>query len=191
VDPGNIVHVSDANGLIVITQLQPIGVVFAIPEDALPSVLDRLKAGARLPVEAYDREQRQKLATGSLVTVDNEIDPSTGTVKLKAEFPNRNNELFPNQFVNARLLLDVRRGVTLVPAAAVQRGTQGSFVYVVRPDRTVEVRQVGVGIAQGDDVSITGGVAPGELVVVDGADRLREGSQVEMRSGDRPPTGGA
>jgi membrane fusion protein, multidrug efflux system len=175
----------------VITQLQPIGVVFAIPEDALPSVLDRLKAGARLPVEAYDREQRQKLATGSLVTVDNEIDPSTGTVKLKAEFPNRNNELFPNQFVNARLLLDVRRGVTLVPAAAVQRGTQGSFVYVVRADRTVEVRQVGVGIAQGDDVSITGGVAPGELVVVDGADRLREGSQVEMRSGDRPPTGGA
>jgi multidrug efflux system membrane fusion protein len=191
VDPGNIVHVSDANGLIVITQLQPIGVVFAIPEDALPSVLDRLKAGARLPVEAYDREQRQKLATGSLVTVDNEIDPSTGTVKLKAEFPNRNNELFPNQFVNARLLLDVRRGVTLVPAAAVQRGTQGSFVYVVRADRTVEVRQVGVGVAQGDDVSITGGVAPGELVVVDGAERLREGSPVELRSGDRPSTGGA
>jgi multidrug efflux system membrane fusion protein len=189
VDAGNIVRASDAGGLVVITQLEPIGVVFTIPEDALPPVLDKLKAGERLPVEAFDREQQRKLATGRLLTVDNQIDPGTGTVKLKAEFPNQKNELFPNQFVNARLLLDVKRGATVVPAAAVQRGTQGPFVYVVKADRTVEVRRVGVGVTQGDDVSVTAGLAAGEVVVVDGADRLRGGSPVEVRSADRPRTG--
>jgi multidrug efflux system membrane fusion protein len=191
VDPGNIVHAADAGGLVVITQLQPIGVVFTIAEDALPPVLAKLAAGERLAVEAYDREQRRKLATGRLLTVDNQIDPNTGTVKLKAEFPNQKAELFPNQFVNARLLLDVQHGATVVPAVAVQRGTQGSFVYVVRADRTVEVRRVEIGAAQGDDVAVASGLAPGEVVVVDGADRLRAGSVVEVRSGDRPRTAGS
>src|SRR5439155_16942611 len=132
------------SGLIVITQLQAISVVFAIPEDSLPAVLAKIRAGARLPVEAYDREQTHRLAMGTLLTVDNQIDPSTGTVKLKALFPNTNTELFPNQFVNARLLLDVRRGATVVPSVAVQRGRQGTFLYVVKADRTAEARPVEV-----------------------------------------------
>ncbi|MGZ3591696.1 MAG: efflux RND transporter periplasmic adaptor subunit, partial [Thermodesulfobacteriota bacterium] len=144
VDPGNIVHASDANGLVVITQLQPITVIFPIPEDSLPQVLARLKTGERLPVEAYDREMRQRLAAGSLLTVDNQIDPATGTVRLKAIFANEKNELFPNQFVNARLLVDVRRDATVVPAPAIQRGPQGTFVYVVKADRTATVRMVAV-----------------------------------------------
>jgi multidrug efflux system membrane fusion protein len=189
VDPGNIVHASDTNGLIVITQLQPTTVVFAIPEDSLPAVLTKLKAGDHPPVEAYDREQARRLATGSLLTTDNQIDPSTGTVKLKAVFPNSNNELFPNQFVNARLLLDVKRGATVVPVAAVQRGTQGTFVYVVNTDQTVAVRRVATGVTQGDDTSITAGLSPGELVVVDGADRLREGSPVDVRRDGAPRPG--
>ena len=182
VDPGNIVHASDANGLVVITQLQPITVIFPIPEDSLPQVLARLKTGERLPVEAYDREMRQKLAVGSLLTVDNQIDPTTGTVRLKAIFPNEKNELFPNQFVNARLLVDVRRGATVVPAPAIQRGPQGTFVYVVKADRTATVRPVTVGEIQGGEASIKTGLSPGELVVVDGADRLREGTRVELRA---------
>jgi multidrug efflux system membrane fusion protein len=181
IDPGNIVHATDTNPLVVITQLQPIAVVFAIPEDSLPRVLDKLKAGARLPVEAYDREQKRKLATGALLTVDNQIDPTTGTVRLKAQFPNADSALFPSQFVNARLLLDIERGATVVPAAAVQRGAQGTFVYVVKADRTVEARPVRVGVPQGDDVSVTAGLAPGEEVVVDGTERLREGSRVEVQ----------
>jgi multidrug efflux system membrane fusion protein len=186
VDPGNMVHASDANGLIVITQLRPIAVVFAIPEDSLQPVLAQLHAGKHPSVDAYDREQSRRLATGSLLTADNQIDPTTGTVKLKAVFPNTDDALFPNQFVNARLLLDVKRGATVVPVAAVQRGTQGPFVYVVRPDQTVTVRQVGVGVTQGDDASITTGLAPGDIVVVDGADRLRDGSRVEVRRGGGP-----
>ena len=190
VDAGNMVHASDATGLVVITQLQPITVVFAIPEDSLPPVLAKLRAGAPLPVEAYDREQTHRLATGSLLTVDNQIDPSTGTVKLKAVFPNTNGELFPNQFVNARLRLDVRRGATVVPSAAVQRGRQGTFLYVVKPDRTAEARPVEIGVTQGDDVAITKGLALGDLVVVDGADRLRQGSPVEVRNGSTPKPAG-
>lgn len=182
VDPGNIVHANDANGLVVITQLQPITVIFTIPEDSLPPVLSKLNAGARLPVEAYDREQRRRLATGSLLTVDNQIDPSTGTVKLKALFPNSDNALFPNQFINARLLLDVKRGATVVPTAAIQRGARGPFVYVVKPDQMVGARPVTVGVTDGDDVSIDTGLSVGEQVVVDGADRLRDGSQVEPRA---------
>jgi multidrug efflux system membrane fusion protein len=182
VDPGNIVHATDVNGLVVITQLQPITVIFPIPEDSLPQVLTRIKTGERLPVEAYDREMRQKLAVGSLLTVDNQIDPTTGTVRLKAIFPNERNELFPNQFVNARLLVDVRRGATVVPAPAIQRGPQGSFVYVVKGDLTTAVRPVTVGEIQGGEASIKTGLSPGELVVVDGADRLREGTRVELKA---------
>lgn len=181
VDPGNIVHASDSTGLVVITQLQPIAVVFTVPEDSIPSVLDKLKRGVRLPVEAYDREQRRRLATGSLLTIDNQIDPSTGTVKLKAEFPNADNGLFPNQFVNARLLLDVKHGATVVPAAAIQRSARGPFVYVVKPDQSVEARPVTVGVTEANDVSIDKGLNVGEQVVVDGADRLRDGSKVELQ----------
>jgi multidrug efflux system membrane fusion protein len=191
VDPGNIVHANDVNGLVVITQLQPITVIFPIPEDSLPQVLPGLKKGQRLPVEAYDREMRQRLAVGSLLTVDNQIDPTTGTVRLKALFPNEENELFPNQFVNARLLVDVRRGVTVVPSSAIQRGPPGTFVYVVKADRTAAVRPVTVGEIQGGEASIKTGLSPGELVVVDGADRLREGTRVEIKaeSSRTPPKG--
>ena len=187
VDPGNIVHVADANGLVVITQLQPIAVIFPIPEDNLPQVLVRLKTGERLPVEAYDREMSQKLAVGSLLTVDNQIDPATGTVRLKAVFPNEKNELFPNQFVNARLLVEVKREAIIIPSPAIQRGPQGTFVYVVKPDRTATVRPIAVGEIQGGEASIKTGLSPGELVVVDGQDRLREGTRVELRpQGGRP-----
>ena len=182
VDQGDIVHANDANGLAVITQLQPITVVFTIPEDSLPPVMDKLKAGERLPVEAFDREQKRRLATGSLLTVDNQIDPGTGTVKLKAIFPNEDNELFPNQFVNARLRLDVKHGATIVPTAAIQRGPQVAFVYVVKADQTVGVRAVTVGVTQGDEASITTGLSPDEVVVVDGTEKLREGSNVDVKT---------
>ncbi|MFI5341926.1 MAG: MdtA/MuxA family multidrug efflux RND transporter periplasmic adaptor subunit [Candidatus Methylomirabilales bacterium] len=182
-DPGNIVHATDANGLVVITQLQPIAVLFSIPEDNLPQVLAKLKAGEHLPVEAYDRAQQRKLATGSLLTVDNQIDPTTGTVRLKAVFPNEDNALFPNQFVNAHLLLDVMRGATVVPTAAIQRSPQSAFVYVVKADQTVAMRPVTVGVNQGDETSISAGLASGEFVVTDGAERLREGAKVELQAG--------
>src|SRR6266700_1327784 len=177
VDAGNIVRAGDANGLVVITQLQPVTVIFTIPQDNLPSLMPRLRSGEKLPVEAYDREQKKKLAAGTLLTVDNQIDPATGTIKLKAQFPNEDASLFPNQFVNVRMLLDTRRGATLVPSAAVVRGGQGTFVYVVKEDRTVALRKVGVGLAEGDSVSVESGLAPGELVVVEGSDRLRDGGK--------------
>ena len=186
VDPGNIVHATDTNGLVVITQLQPITIIFPIPEDNLPQVLARLKAGGPLPVEAYDREMRQRLAVGSLLTVDNQIDPTTGTVRLKAIFSNERNELFPNQFVNARLLVDVRRDATVVPSPAIQRGPQGTFVYAVKADRTATVRTVTVGEIQGGEALIKSGLSPGELVVIDGAERLKEGTRVDLR----PQSGG-
>jgi len=182
VDAGNIVHAADQTGLVVITQLQPISVVFTLPEDNVPAVVDKLGAGARLAVDAFDREQRKKLASGSLLTIDNQVDPATGTVKLKAEFPNADNRLFPSQFVNARLLLDVQRGATVVPVPAIQRGAQGAFVYVVKSDLTVSVRPVVLGVADGNAVAVTRGVTPGEQVVVDGADRLREGARVDTRA---------
>jgi len=184
VDPGNIVHATDTNGLAVITQLQPITVVFTIPEDSLPQVMKKLSAGERLTVEAYDREQKSKLATGYLLTVDNQIDPTTGTVRLKAQFDNEDRALFPNQFVNARLLLDVKKGATVIPAVAIQRGVQGPYVYVVKPDQTVAVRPVTVGPTQGDDAAIDSGVSPGDLVVVDGADKLKDGAKVDLQPGD-------
>ena len=181
VDPGNIVHATDTGGLVVITELQPITVIFSLPEDNLSQVLGKLRSGTRLTVEAYDREQTQKLATGTLLTVDNQIDPNTGTVKLKATFPNTNNELFPNQFVNARLIIDVKHDALIVPAPAIQRGPQGMFAYVVKTDQTAALRPVTVGITQEGNSSITSGLSVGELVVVDGADRLRDGSKVEVK----------
>lgn len=184
VDAGNIVRASDANGLVVITQLQPITVVFTIPEDSLPPVLKKLQAGEKLPVDAYDRSDKVKLATGTLLTADNQIDPATGTVKLKAQFSNDDYALFPSQFANVHMLVDVKRDVTVVSTAAVQRGTAGTFVYVVKADSTVTVRAVKLGPAQGDVVAVDSGVESGEMVVVDGADKLREGAKVELASRD-------
>jgi multidrug efflux system membrane fusion protein len=183
VDPGNIVHATDTGGLVIVTQLQPITVIFTIPEDSIPMVLERLQRGLRMPVETYDREYRQKLAEGALLTIDNQVDPTTGTVRLKAQFPNSDNRLFPSQFVNARLLIDTRRGATVVPTAAIQQSPKGSFVYVLRPDRTVAIRQVTIGVTDGDDVSIERGLAVGEQVVVEGAERLRDGAAVAVRTG--------
>ena len=183
VDPGNIVHATDTTGLVVITQLHPITVIFTIPEDSIPTVLEKLQRGVRLPVEAYDREYRRKLAGGALLTIDNQVDPTTGTVRLKAQFPNTDNRLFPSQFVNARLLIETRRGATVVPTAAVQQSPRGSFVYVLRPDATVGIRPVTVGVTDGDDVSIEQGLQVGEEVVVEGTERLRDGAAVALRSG--------
>lgn len=180
VDPGNIVHAADQNGIVVITRLQPITVIFTIPEDQIARVMKRLRAGEKLPVEAWDRADKTKLAAGTLLTVDNQIDPTTGTVKLRAEFANADYALFPNQFVNARLLVDTLRYATVIPAAAVQRGVQGTFVYVVKPDDTVTVRPVELGPAAGEKVAVAHGIAVGERVVVDGADKLREGMKVEL-----------
>lgn len=180
VDQGNIVRAGDANGLVVITQLQPVTVVFTIPQDSLPGLVQRLRSGEKLPVEAYDREQKKKLASGALASVDNQIDLATGTIRLKAQFPNEDGSLFPNQFVNVRMLLDTRRGVTLVPNAAVVRGGQGTFVYVIKEDRTVELRKVSVGIVEGESVSVESGLALGEMMVVEGSDRLRDGAKVEI-----------
>lgn len=187
VDPGNMVHATDAGGLIVITQLQPITVIFPVPEDNLPSVLKKLHSGQRMPVDAYDRAQSKKLTSGYLLTIDNQIDPTTGTVRLKALFDNKDNVLFPNQFVNAKLLVDVLRASVLIPSAAVQRGSQGIFVYVVRADRTAEIRPVTVAEVQGGEAAIAKGLKPGELVIVDGAERLREGAKMELKS---PTNGG-
>ena len=179
VDPGNIVHASDANGLVVITQLQPITVIFPMPQDNLPTVLTRMQSGAPLPVEAFDREQKNRLASGTLLTVDNQIDPTTGTVKLKAQFANDDMKLFPNQFVNVRMLVDTLRGATVVASSAVQRGVQGVFVYVVTADNTVMLRPIVAGPVEGDNTAVRSGLKPGEMVVVDGTDRLRAGAKVE------------
>jgi multidrug efflux system membrane fusion protein len=182
VDVGNMVHANDTNGLVVITQVQPIAVIFTLPEDNLPAILPKLHGSNALPVEAYDRSGRTRLATGSLLTVDNQIDQSTGTTRLKAIFENKDNALFPNQFVNVKLLLDVRSEAIIVPAAAIQRGPQGTYVYIVKPDQTVDVRPVTVGPASGGDASIDTGLSAGETVVVDGVDKLRAGSKVEVRT---------
>jgi multidrug efflux system membrane fusion protein len=184
VDPGNIVRAADANGIVVITQLSPIGVVFPIPEDQLPRVMKRLQAGDRIPVEAYDRAQKEKLGSGRLLTADNQIDPATGTIKLKSEFPNTDGTLFANQFVNVRMPVETRPNATLAPTAAIQRGVSGTFVYVVKDDKTVTVTPVSIGSTQGEITSIDSGLNPGALVVVDGADRLREGARVEVVTRD-------
>ena len=180
VDPGNIVHATDTNGLVVVTQVQPIAVVFTLPADQLPQVLQPMRAGQTLVVEAYDRDLKTKLATGTLLAVDNQIDPSTGTIRLKGVFPNQDHALFPNQFVNARLLVDTLRASVTVPAAAIQRSPQSTFVYVVKPDGTVELRNVEVQLAEGDQASIRRGVSPGEVVVIDGTDKLEPGARVAV-----------
>jgi len=180
VDPGNIVRASDPNGLVVITQLTPITVVFTLPQDQLPSVMKRLNSGDRLAVEAYDREKKTRLAEGVLLTMDNQIDPATGTIKLKAEFPNSDGALFPNQFVNVRMRLDTRHGVTTIPTSAIQRGSQGTFVYTVTPEHTVALRSIKAATIEGDNAMVEYGIEPGDLVVVDGTDRLREGTKVEL-----------
>lgn len=182
VDPGNIVHAADPNGMLVITQLQPIAVVFTFPEDSLPQVMPRLRSGEKLAVMAYNRDKTQLLATGVLLTVDNEIDPQTGTSKLKAVFDNKENTLFPNQFVNVRLLLDTKHDQVIVPAAAIQTGSQGTFVYVVKPDNTVEARPVKVGITEAGNSSIDTGLSVGENVVVDGAENIQPGTLVTIEA---------
>ncbi len=186
VDPGNIVHANDANGLVVLAQIQPITVVFTIPADRLPPVLRETRAGRKLEVDAWDRDLKSRLATGSLLAVDNQIDPSTGTVKIKALFPNEDLALYPNQFVNARLLVETLHGATLVPTAGLQRSPQSVFVYIVKKDGTVEMRTVDVQLTEGDETSVKNGVAPGDLVVVDGVDKLQPGSKVVVS-----PPGGA
>lgn len=187
VDVGNMIHATDASGLVVITQLQPITVVFTVAEDKLPTVLAKLKSGARLTVEAYDREQKQQLANGYLQSIDNQIDPTTGTVKFKAVFANVDGALFPNQFVNARLLVDTLRNATLVPNAAIQRSPQSAYVFVVKPDNTVEARNVAIQMSQGNDTAIASGLTPGETVVVDGVDKLQPGSKVVARTPSAAP----
>ncbi|MBI3715740.1 MAG: MdtA/MuxA family multidrug efflux RND transporter periplasmic adaptor subunit [Betaproteobacteria bacterium] len=180
VDPGNIVHSSDAAGLVVITQVDPITVIFPIPQDNLQRVLKQLKAGERLAVDAWDREQKNRLASGFLLSVDNQIDTTTGTVKLKAQFPNPDGLLFPNQFVNVKMVVDVKRDATVIPLAAIQRGAAGTIVYVIKDDKTTTTRPVVMGPSENDNVAIESGLAVGEMVVTDGVDRLREGAKVEV-----------
>ena len=180
IDVGNMVHASDANGLVTITQVRPIAVIFTVPETRLASVLKPLRAGQPIPVEAWDRERQTLLATGRLVTVDNQIDPATGAVKLKGEFANEDEPLFPNQFVNVRMRVDVLRQVVLIPAEAVQRGAQGPFVYVVGADKTVKARPVRLGPAEGGRVAVEEGAQAGDLLVIDGVDKLRDGAKVEL-----------
>jgi membrane fusion protein, multidrug efflux system len=187
VDAGNMVHASDVNGLVIITQIQPIAVLFSIPQDQLPEVLRKLHQGAKLRTEAYDRSLTKKLADGTLITVDNQIDQTTGTSRLKAVFPNTDFALFPNQFVNVKLWLDTKRGAIIIPAVAIQRGPTGTFVYIVQDDNTVAMRQVKVGLSQGNDVSIDTGLQAGDRVVVDGAEKLTEGMKVALRQAGSTP----
>lgn len=186
VDAGNMVHANDPGGLVVLTQVEPIAVLFTIPQDSLPPVLARQRAGGPIPVDAFDREGRTKIATGTLVAVDNQIDASTGTVKLKAAFDNAKGTLFPNQFVNARVLVAELKDTVLIPNEAIQRGAQGPFVYVVKPDKTVELRKIAPGPSEGGVTAVREGVAAGDALIVDGADRVQERSRVEPTSRERP-----
>lgn len=178
VDPGNLVTSGDANGIVSITQIKPINVVFAVPEDRLSTVLKQMNSGSRLPVDALDRDGKTKLASGFLLTTDNQIDATTGTIKLKGEFANDDAALFPNQFVNVRLQLTVNKGATIVPSAAVQQGSVGSYVYVVKQDNTVNMRPIATGANSGGNVTVTRGLNAGERVVIDGLDKLRDGAPV-------------
>ncbi|HWA92695.1 MAG TPA: MdtA/MuxA family multidrug efflux RND transporter periplasmic adaptor subunit [Rhizomicrobium sp.] len=188
VDVGNLVQAGQTNGIVVVTQLSPMSVLFSLPEDNISDVMTRVGQGATLSVEAYDRGQTVKLATGTLATVDNVIDPTTGTVKLRAMFDNTDGKLFPSQFVNIRLLVDTQHGRTIVPASAVERGAQGPYVYVVQKDSTVAMRTVTLGAQDGDRVAILKGLNPGETVVTDGADRLSDGAEVAVPKGTKLDT---
>jgi len=188
VDPGNIVHSSDSNGMLVIAQVQPISVIFTISEDQLPPVLQKIRAGQKLPVETWDRELKNKIATGTLSTIDNLIDQTTGTLKVRAVFDNENRALFPNQFVNARLLQQEKTGVTLLPSAAIQRNTNDTYVYLIKPDNTVTIRNIKIGTTEGDQSEITSGLSPGDKVVMTGVDKLQEGSKVAPTMPASPST---
>jgi len=185
VDPGNIVHAADTNPMLILTQLQPIAVIFTLPEDVLPKVAQQMRRGT-LEVDAFSRDDQTKLASGKLLTIDNQIDPTTGTAKLKAVFDNRDDKLWPNQFVNADLLLETRKNSTVVPTAAILRGPQGAYVYTVNPDKTVQDKTVTISLTQGDVTVVAEGVNPGETVVTDGQDKLQRGSHIEPRGG--PPS---
>jgi len=189
VDPGNIVHANDPNGIVVITQLQPIAVVFTIPADQLPPVQQQLRTGRELPVEAWDRELKNQLAAGTLLAIDNQIDQTTGTVRIKAVFQNENSALYSNQFVNARLLVNTLRGTVLIPTAALQRSPQSTFVWAVKPDSTAEMRTVDVQLTFGEVTSVRSGVAAGEPIVVDGVDKLQPGAKVAIGGGRGTPGG--
>jgi membrane fusion protein, multidrug efflux system len=182
VDQGNYVTPGDANGLVVITQLQPISVLFTVPEDNLQAIAKRLQSGAVLPATAYDRSGAAKLAEGTLQTFDSQIDQTTGTIKLRAQFSNDNRDLYPNQFVNIRLLLDTHKDVTTMSTAGIQRGVPGTFVYLINADNTVSVRPVQLGVTDGERVEVISGLAPGERIVIDGADKLRDGAKINVRS---------
>ena len=184
VDPGNIIHAADQTGLAVITQLQPIAVIFSIPQDNVPPVMKQLRAGRRMLVEAWDRDLKNKISTGSLLTIDNQADVATGTVRFKATFANNDNALFPNQFVNARLLVNVKRKAVLVPVAAVQHGPDTTFVFVVNEDETVQTRNVVAGTIEAGVASIDRGLSPGETVVTEGVDKLQHGAKVQPTPGE-------
>jgi multidrug efflux system membrane fusion protein len=180
VDPGNMVHASDSNGLVTITQVQPVTVVYPVPEDNVPRIVKRMQGTEPVAVDAFDRSGKTRLATGRLLTIDNQIDTATGTVKVKAEFPNTDGALFPNQFVNVRMVVETHEDTTLLPTAAIQRGAPGTFVFIVKQDKTVAVTPVQLGAVSGETTEVTRGLAPGTLVVVDGTDKLRDGSSVEL-----------
>jgi membrane fusion protein, multidrug efflux system len=186
VDPGNYVQTSDANGIVVITQLQPISVIFTLPEDNLPAVLKRMRTGATLAATAFDRTGATKLGEGTLETVDNQIDPTTGTVKLRAVFDNADQLLFPNQFVNIGLLVDTLHDASIVPSAAIQRGAPGTFVYLVKPGDTVSAQPVKLGPSDAKNVAVIKGLKPGDAVVTDGADRLKDGAKVRLVEPGKP-----
>ena len=183
VDVGNIVHASDTNGLLVITQLQPIAVLFSLPQDQLPQVMEKMRSGKPMEVQAWDRDNTDKIATGKLLTIDNQIDMTTGTYKLKAVFDNAKNELFPNQFVNVHLLVDTKKNVVLVPTTAILRGQQGSsYVFAVKPGNAVAVKSVKVADTTGTTAGVSAGLNDGDVVVIDGQDKLKDGMVVDPRT---------
>jgi multidrug efflux system membrane fusion protein len=192
VDQGNFVTPSSTSGLVLLTQVQPITVIFTLPEDDIPQVVKQVRTpGAKIPVDAYNRDDTVKLASGFLSTIDNTVDPTTGTFKLRAEFPNKDEVLFPNQFVNVSMLIDVQHGATVVSTSAIERGQQGSFVYVVGADNKVTAKTVTLGATEGERVAVLTGISPGDKVVVDGADRLKEGMEVDAQFPSQAPGGGA
>ncbi len=191
VDPGNYVQTNDAAGIVVITQINPISVIFTLPADELPAVMRRMRSGAALTVTAFDRTGTTPLATGTLETADNQIDTTTGMIKLRASFDNADEALFANQFVTVQLLLDTMRDRPVIPAASVQRGAPGTFVYLVKPDDSVAVQPVSLGPSSGERVAVLDGLRPGQVVVVDGADRLRDGAKIRTAKAGRAATGGA
>jgi multidrug efflux system membrane fusion protein len=190
VDPGNIVHASDANGLLVVTQMDPIDVIFTLPEDYVPQVVKQMRKGS-LPVQAYGRDDQTKIAEGKLITLNNEIDPTTGTDKLKARFVNTERLLWPNQFVNVHLLVRTKKNAIVIPVAAVQHGSQGTFTYVVGNDKKAQIRNIQVGLTQGTIAAVDSGLQPGELVVTDGQDKLQPGAMVQVQQQQQQPGSGS